>query len=152
MKRKLFTLLVLLLSVVIMYGGSGVNAYFFCCDDCRNAGLTAVIEQKCCEIHHEHHSGEVITYYGGHACGEEFDLADVCGVERIQVKWTQSTSEEINLQPVVTELDFCSTLAARQTQYQPVLPIQPEYVNRHSQKPPNLSRKDYSSLLTVLII
>ncbi len=152
MRKGFYIFLSLFLSTLIMYSGSGVNVYFYCCNDCRAEGISAVAEHKCCEIHHHHHFGELITHYDDHACGQCVnDFTDACGVERITVKWTQSSTKNINLQPVILDLDFSVFFLSGQIELVSI-DDQTEFTGKSSQKPPNLSKDDYFSLLTKLII
>lgn len=152
MKKKLFTFVTLLLCTIVIYGGSGVNTYFFCCNDCRNEGSAAIIEHKCCEIHHHHHLGELVTHYDDHTCEQHItDLPDACSVKRISVEWTLSSENRIHLQPVITDLVFSALPTDNYVCGAPPIP-ETEFADKPSQKPPNLSKDDYFSLLVTLII
>ncbi|MDO5665083.1 MAG: hypothetical protein Q4G63_07495 [Bacteroidia bacterium] len=154
MKKKLFTLIALLLAGVIAYGGSGVNIYFFCCNDCRSEGVNAVIDHKCCEIHEHHHLGGFITHIDEHKCDEHIAVNhDACGINRIFFDWQSVTKNQLQLQPhflYLGDFIFLSTPNADLGISENL--VEPPLINRRTQKPPDLSKDDYFSLLTTLII
>ena len=148
MKRFLSISLVFLLAFVITYAGSGVNAYSFCCDDCHAFGVEAITAEKCCDIHYEECSSEqdvsvdVVTCEGSH---------QQCSIERLDIDIEDVAFEKNQNQLSIKVLDiFLSTL--------------PYFSNKNierknstelitqSQKPPNLSKLVYFSLLETLII
>ncbi len=147
MKKKLFTLIALLLTAIVIYGGSGVNMYFFCCDDCRDEGVAAVIEHKCCEIHHHHHSEDSPEHHDNYI----HDSHGECGIDRISVDWTFSAEKTQNLSPVII---FLPDLVLYTDLYNHPLvdDSQSNNFETKSQKPPNLSKDVYFNLLTTLII
>ena len=139
------------LSVLIVYGGSGVNAYFYCCNDCRDQGTAAVSEHKCCEIHHHHHLNGLVTHYDDHLCDQTIsNPADECGVERVSVDWSFYSDNTIKFQPTVIDIDFDYLYMIQDIEYDS--DVQELATHTPSQKPPNLSKDDYFSLLTTLII
>ena len=155
MKKSALIFLCIFLSALIVYGGSGVNAYFFCCDMCRTEGASAIIEHKCCEIHQHHHLGGMITHIDEHQCDRHFtEQHDACGVNRIQFDWeTQQTVKSmLQLQPLLVDLgDFIFLQAEDAPHIAENLPLPPK-LNLRTQKPPNLSKEIYFDLLTTLII
>lgn len=153
MQQSVSIFLGIFLSVLIMYGGSGVNTYFYCCGDCRVAGPSAVVEHKCCEIHHHHHDGCAITHDEDHECDQFInEFHGECGVDRIQFDWQPYKENQRQLQPTVVDLNntlfSCTDRVADIEGHLSPLPCR----NRQSQKPPDLSKEDYFSLLTILII
>lgn len=152
MKKKLFTLIALLLSVIVIYGGSGVNTYIFCCDDCRDEGTAAIIEHKCCEIHHHHHLGGLIEHQEEHVCDQNLSESHgECGFERVSVSWILSVEKNLHLQPAV--LDLVELISYSDIYNHPEYDdIESSFFEKTSQKPPNLSKNVYFSLLTTLII
>lgn len=154
MKEKLFTLIAVLLAGAIAYGGSGVNVYFFCCNDCRTEGISAVAEHKCCEIHRHHHLGGIITHTDEHQCHQEVsEKHDACGVDRIFFNWPSPTKNQSHLQPFFLYLDhsvFSSISGA--SLHISDKPVESPFTTRRTQKPPDLGKDVYLDLLTTLII
>ncbi len=151
MKKKIFTLIALLLTAIVIYGGSGVNMYLFCCDDCRDEGAAAVIEHKCCEIHH-HHSDDSTEHQEDYL--RDLNIHDShgeCGIERVSVNWTYSLGKTHNLSPVII---FLPDLVSFTNIFNLSLfyDSQSNTFETNSQKPPNLSKEVYFNLLTSLII
>ncbi len=151
MKKKIFTLIALLLTAIVIYGGSGVNMYLFCCDDCRDEGTAAVVEHKCCEIHH-HHSDDSTEHQEDYL--RDLNIHDShgeCGIERVSVNWTYSVGKTHNLSPVII---FLPDLVSFTNIFNLSLfyDSQSNTFETNSQKPPNLSKEIYFNLLTSLII
>ena len=44
------------MAVLVFYGGAGINVISYCCKECRSAGMEALLNEKCCEIHHHNHN------------------------------------------------------------------------------------------------
>ena len=157
MQRNAFLLLSIFLSILVVYGGSGVNAYFYCCGDCRMAGLGAVVEHACCKTdHHNYHSCAVVhdeSHDESHDCDQMIsDFDGECGVDRIQFDWQSYQGSPIQLHPAVIHLDnnLFSYNGYTAGVDEPFSLSSCRY--RQSQKPPDLSKEDYFSLLTILII
>lgn len=151
MKKKLFTLIALLLTAIVIYGGSGVNMYLFCCDDCRDEGAAAVIEHKCCEIHH-HHSDDSTEHQEDYLCDLNIHaLHGECGIERVSVNWTYSIEKNQDLNPVIISLSDL-VLFAGISNLSLIEDSQSNNFKRKSQQPPDLSKEVYFNLLTTLII
>lgn len=151
MKKAITILMSIFLSALIVYGGSGVNAYFYCCNDCRTEGVAAVSEHKCCEIHHHHHLNGLVTHFDDHSCNQEMSVPmDECGVERFSMNLNFSSDNDIQFQPAVLDInsDYLYTFQNIE------IGSNSKELTAHtpSQKPPNLSKDDYFSLLTTLII
>lgn len=153
MRKSIFILLALFLSALIVYGGSGVNAYFYCCDDCRSEGASAITEDKCCEIHsHEHADGTHMHLEVKEQFMSTFEMHGTCGIERINFTWQSFTQLQYQLQPLVLDLDHSPFMISTGTSFAVADISSPAYSNRRSQKPPDLSKEAYLSLLTTLII
>lgn len=152
MKKSLLTFVAVLLASLIAYSGSGVNIYFYCCNDCRAEGSKAVTEHKCCDVHHHHHLAGLVTHYDDHNCTQHIsEVPDECGVERISVLWESSSNDQLQVHPVSFTLDQTLFVTAEDFRVQlPEIQFRHNYIP--SQKPPNLSGEDYFSLLTTLII
>ena len=151
MKRSILILVSIFLSALIVYSGSGVNAYFYCCNDCFDEGTAAVTEHKCCEVHHHHHLNGLITHYDDHRCDQNISAhPDACGVERISVDWSVASQNGFNLQPAIIDINFGHLFKTQNITFEPELDA--SVIKTPSQKPPNLSKDDYFSLLTILII
>jgi hypothetical protein len=153
MHNKIIIFIVTLLIATIVYGGSGVNMYFYCCNDCRTEGTAAITEQKCCEVHH-HHLGGLITHYSSDvSCAQQISThPDACGVERILVNWDSYTASINRFQPLITNLEHpLFQIVDDGGNYSETLV---QEINRFdsSQKPPNLSQSDYFTTLSTLII
>ena len=148
MKKKWITVIVLMLCLIVAYGGSGVNVYFYCCDDCRSQGTMAITEDKCCEIHH-HHDSDVSASHIRHEC-DALESTDACGVERISVNWN-SYVHQINLQPVFSYLDNHIFLINKEI-LEPFGFTKSVPLYSDTQKPPNLGEDTYFDLLNTLII
>lgn len=152
MKKVLFTLVALLISAIVIYGGSGVNMYLFCCDDCRIEGTAAFIEHKCCEIHHHHHSDDSTEYQEDYLRYLNIhDSHSECGIERVSVNWTYSIEKKQDLNPVIIFLPDL-VLFAGISNLSLIDDSQSNNFKRKSQQPPDLSKEVYFNLLTTLII
>lgn len=150
MEKSIQYLLTLFLATLITYTGSGVNAYSFCCDDCRYEGTVAVTKNLCCEIHlHNHKKSLNSCQYPTDKYLCEFDSGDICKVEHISCNW-ESSLPQMDLQPNTVSL-FDSTLTPHNSSIIPnTFPLL--LLHTGSQKPPNLSSKTYAALLTTLQI
>ena len=141
MKNNFLTFLSVLLAILIAYCGSGVNIFFYCCDDCRSEGTEAVIGGTCCELHHHH------------TCNQHLANApDKCGVERISVLWESNSNNNPGVEPFcVYIVHSLSALISSSKLSSDIIPLI-GFENPASQKPPHLSKEEYFSLLTTLII
>lgn len=148
MKKFLSISLIFLLAFVIMYAGSGVNAYSFCCEDCHTFGIEAIIAENCCDIHHEDNSSE----QNANDIDENYQYThQKCSVERFNID-TEDISDEDNLSETTIKVleALYPTLPYLSKQY-----TESEHINRfvtRTQKPPNMSEDVYFSLLETLII
>lgn len=147
MKKFLSTTFSFLLACVIAYAGSGINAYSFCCDDCHNYGIEAIVDHKCFDIH-EH---ECVTEQADEAnaiCEEAHEQCELnrldLDLENISIDNGQSFIKLSVLKP-----NFITTLhnLIQNLQKEPII----GYISE-TQIPPNLSKTSYFSLLETLII
>jgi len=51
MKKIVRNIMALMMAALVLYGGAGVNVVSYCCNDCRNAGIEALLTGKGCAIH-----------------------------------------------------------------------------------------------------
>ena len=148
MKKFLSLSLVFLLAFVITYAGSGINAYSFCCDDCHTLGIEAITAEKCCGIHHDDNPSELETF---HNVKSYQYTHQKCSIKRFDID-----TEDILLENKLSQ----TTIKIVKTLY----PVPPQlskqdtenenittFVTR-TQKPPNMSKDVYFSLLEILII
>ena len=147
MKKFLSISLVFLLAFVITYAGSGVNAYSFCCDDCHSFGIEAITAEKCCDIHHDNNSSDQERYDSENSYQHTHQK---CSIERFDID-IEDTSIESNLSQ--------TTIKMLETLY-PILPhLSKQYTESkdidrfvtRTQKPPNMSKDVYFSLLETLV-
>lgn len=143
MKQKVTILLILMLAGLVFYGGAGVNIISYCCNHCRVAGIEAIIENQCCELHDHDHSvqkANQMLYVDG--CTTE------CGMERLYFDWTSVQSLFPNLQPAVFDLWFAKAL---NISLLPELQIK-DLLSVTSIGPPVNCPRLYLSILTILLI
>ncbi len=67
MKGKCLHSMAIVLALCFVWAGSGVNYIHYCCADCRDAGISRVLEESCEVVHHHEHVC--------HSCGQ----SDCCG-------------------------------------------------------------------------
>ena len=147
MKKFLSITFTLLLTIVISYAGSGINAYSFCCEDCQTVGVEAITGEKCCDIHDEESSSKQMVDDNA-LC---LDSHDHCSLERLNIDLqaisTKNTKTQVStLQPNLsfTTLFFFLNEIVKDESIT-------GYISQ-TQKPPNLSNLVYFSLLETLII
>ncbi|MDR1516812.1 MAG: hypothetical protein LBS52_01715 [Dysgonamonadaceae bacterium] len=155
MKKSLSILLSLFLTAIIVYGGSGVNVYFFCGSDCRHANDSAVLAGHSCGNETGEHSCTCCASMNeAEGCCATPTSADdtrtACNVERVSVNWQPVQSEKLLANPV--SFDLFSDFAQHTTNQSVVIRNLTPWQQTASQKPPNLSKDDYFSLLNILII
>lgn len=148
MKKFSSTLFTLILAFVITYAGSGINAYSFCCDDCYTFGVEAITNHKCCDVHENDCAFEDQTT-SENTFSE--DSHDQCQLDRLNLdlKDTSSENEQSFIKISVLKTFLTATLdnLIQYTENEPFI----GYVSQ-SQKPPNLSKWVYFSLLETLLI
>ena len=148
MKKSLSISLVFLLAFVITYAGSGINAYSFCCDDCYSFGIEAITAESCCDIHHDDNSSKQDT----NDIDDNYQYThQKCSIERFNID-TEDISVEDNLSETTIKVleTLYPTLPYLSKQYTESKDID-RFVTR-TQKPPNMSKDVYFSLLETLII
>lgn len=145
MKKAVTYLFVVFLAALVFYGGAGVNLVTYCCGDCRTEGVTALLEDKCCEIHEHEHPATA----GTDACCHTESEDEGCDVERIYFDWNTIQSSLQNLQPVV--IDLASSVFSNTLSFVPD-PFAKIYKEAEKEDPPILCPQIYLSLLTTLLI
>lgn len=145
MKKFLSISLTILLAIVITYAGSGINAYSFCCEDCHTIGVEAVTGDKCCDIHHDDFSSK----HDDAACDNSHDQ---CSLDRLDIDLQNVSTVKSQTQTYIKHLDVHFTTLF--TSYNKVIQEDKTIIGfvTQSQKPPNLSKQIYFSLLEILII
>ena len=151
-------LLSVFMAALVFYGGAGINVFSYCCQECSDAGINALLNDKCCEIHHHDHAKEHHHKHESSAscCDlitQAEDLAhtfDCCNMERIDFDWSSQNADElkIDISPVVLDLfsnnfiDISSSFLLYNNEITSVMP----------NGPPLVLPCDYLSILTVLLI
>lgn len=147
MKKFLSTSLSILLASVIMYAGSGINAYSFCCEDCHTFGIEAIVGHKCSDVH-EH---DCVFDQVAEESAICHDTHQECELNRLDLdlqNLSTSDSQSFIKLPIIKPL-FTATL------HNLIQNLEKEPINGYiseTQKPPNLSKLVYFSLLETLII
>lgn len=172
-KKTLTSLLALWMAALVLYGGAGVNIFSFCCNECRSAGIEAILLDKCCEIHHHQHASvqnnndkhkhihacdnHVACHHTAHtSTSAENDTHrqdtphDGCNMTRIDFDWSvqNSTDLDIDFSPIALDL-FHHELLVDASIYTPTIN---ETNAIRSNGPPIDTPRDYLSVLTVLLI
>ena len=148
MKRFLATSLAFLLAFIIMYAGSGINAYSFCCEDCHTFGIEAIVKDKCCDVHKDDCTTSDKEVSENEFCDSSHQQ---CELDRLDLNLQDASSEKSQLQDQIQNVDFPFTI---------ILFHLAQNLETHSgklfisetQKPPNISKHVYFSLLETLII
>jgi hypothetical protein len=154
MKKIFIKLLAFLMVIPIFIGGAGMYIISYCCNDCEEAGIAALINDKCCDIHHHPHKTDqhyhevdentVCDFCTIHTSG------DCCSIERVSFDWNlhNAADDAIKLFPV--SLDLFSNFIYNLTS---VIHTTAEKNNlNHLNGPPIVLPHDYLSVLTVLLI
>ena len=147
MKKFLSISLIFLLTIVITYAGSGINAYSFCCEDCHTIGVEVILGDKCCDIHQDECSSELDNFNN--------DICETshgeCSLERLNIDLQSAFSDKSPTELATKVLDiYLTTLRSYIIQNTQDITII-GYISQ-TQKPPNLSNFVYFSLLETLII
>lgn len=90
MKKTVTYLFIVFLATLVFYGGAGVSLVTYCCGDCQTEGVTALLENKCCEMH------------GQARCASQDGCC--CDVEYVSFDWNVFHGHLFNLQPVAIDL------------------------------------------------
>ena len=155
--KKIFTnLFAVFMAVLVFYGGAGVNIISYCCNDCRAAGIEALIHDKCCDIHHHNHDQDQDHNHESDSskscCNtlKDHSSDDNCNMERIDFDWNVQNADElkIELSPDVHNL-FSDSFLNNSYAY---LPVMSEDNTVMPKGPPLVLPRDYLSILTVLLI
>lgn len=153
----------MLLITLIMYGGSGVNVYFFCCDAClHDGGVKAITEHSCCIRHHHCHEKGIPHKHENACCAMSHQQSSSmyvchdkshtpCSVERVSVNWQTASVEKPDIKPMSFDV-FASLffVLEEKTSRNATQNVSERYTD--TQKPPDLGKKAYLSLLNTLII
>ena len=147
MKKLLSISLTILLAIVMMYAGSGINAYTFCCEDCHTFGVEAIVAEKCCDIHHDEQTAEQ----------ESNDLVicetshEQCSLDRLDIDLQDAPSDNNQAQIAIHLMDiYFTTLLFPSNKIEPDETITGDV--SQTQRPPNLSEIVYFTMLESLII
>ena len=129
----------LFLSILVIYGGSGVNVVLISCTDCKGKAtvLERLIGKQCC-----------CTLQALADC----DHTDCCSVTRIDFDWQPTSGNYTHFQPLSIDLHYAASLSANDTGSAIYASSLCRLFNRKSQSPPYLSKDDYFDLLNMLII
>lgn len=145
--KKVFTyLFVVVMAILVFYGGAGVNVASFCCQDCRSEGLEVLTGDKCCEIHGHSHEleHETIEHTDG-SLNHPHEMC--CDMSRISFDWGSEKVSVESPQPVILDLLTDGLLNISLISF----PIVKEITSVMPKGPP-LPPRAYLSTLTILLI
>jgi len=168
MKRALTNTIAILMATLVFYGGAGVNMVSYCCNLCRSEGITAILDDKCCDIHHHNHSEQKTSACCKNTCDShveeidngtshtscslhnEYASADYCNMERISFDWFvhNSSEQETDLSPITLDLLTCYL---SEISHLDIITNGGKHTPT-SHGPPTVLPRDYLSILTVLLI
>lgn len=146
MKNTVTYLFIVFLAALVFYGGAGVNLITYCCGDCRTEGVTALLDNKCCEIHEHQHCTDAAKHLS--ACCHPDKEDGCCDVEYVSFDWNIFQGVGFDLQPAAIDL---MSLAVSNLSLIPV-PFVAESGDIEQDSPPGIYPDTYLSLLTVLLI
>jgi len=145
----------ILMAVLVLYGGSGLNIIRFCCDDCRSAGVTAIASMSC--THHscdEHETTpasccekEAATTACSHS--ENSSDKDCCSLERLSFDWNMHDAPKLLTDPLLTSFVLFAGDMSGIFIHIPLITEEEEAI---AKGPPLTPPRDYLALLTVLLI
>ena len=148
MKKFLSTFVAFLLAFMMMYAGSGINAYSFCCEDCHTFGVEAIVGEKCCDVHKDDCATGDKNVTENAFCDSSHQQ---CELDRLDIDLPDTSSQKSDLQDhiQITNIPFTIILfqIAQNLEFQPTT-----FFISETQKPPNISKEVYFSLLETLII
>ncbi|MDD2476173.1 MAG: hypothetical protein PHI32_09700 [Dysgonamonadaceae bacterium] len=147
MKKFLSISLTILLATLITYAGSGINAYSFCCDDCHTYGIEAIVGEGCCDIHEDECSVEQESKDNA-ICDNSHQQ---CSLDRLDIDLQDISTERNQSHISVKVLDISFTTSLHHINQNTEDELITGYISQ-TQKPPNLSKQTYFSLLETLII
>lgn len=146
MKNTVTYLFIVFLAALVFYGGAGVNLITYCCGDCRTEGVTALLDNKCCEIHEHQHCTDAAKHLS--TCCHPGEEDSCCDVEYVSFDWNVFHGVGFDLQPAAIDL---MSLAVSNLSLIPV-PFVDESGDIEQDSPPGIYPDTYLSLLTVLLI
>lgn len=146
MKNTVTYLFIVFLAALVFYGGAGVNLITYCCGDCRTEGVTALLDNKCCEIHEHEHCTDAARHLS--ACCHTDEEESCCDVEYVSFDWNVFNGALLDLQPAVIDL---MSFAVSNISLIPV-PFVDRSEDIEQDSPPGIYPDIYLSLLTVLLI
>ena len=147
MKKFLSISLITLMAIVVTYAGSGINAYSFCCDDCHAYGIEAIVGEGCCDIHEDECSTEQESKDNA-ICDSSHQQ---CSLDRLDIDLQDFSTERSKTHISVKVLDISLTTHLPHLNQNTEGEFITGYISQ-TQKPPNLSKLIYFSLLETLII
>lgn len=148
MKQTATYLFVIILALLVFYGGAGVNLVSYCCNDCETEGVEVLLDDKCCEIHEHSHLANAPSIM------ESADQLSVlmhdncCDIERVNFDWSRTPVQTLDLQPAVFDLFYNNLFNLSLI---PLLALT-EKSSVMANGPPVLCPHIYLSLLTTLLI
>lgn len=143
MKNTVTYLFIVFLAALVFYGGAGVNLITYCCGDCRTEGVTALLDNKCCEIHEHQHCTDAAKHLS--TCCHPGEEDGCCDVEYVSFDWNVFQGVGFDLQPAAIDL---MSLAVSNLSLIPV-PFVDESGDIEQDSPPGIYPDTYLSLLTV---
>ena len=146
MKKTVKYLGVYIVSLLVFYGGSGINVASFCCDDCKSGGIAGIVEGACCAIHC--HKYEDANHHQADA-NSDCDTYDThCSLSRLLNDWDTSNTSTFKFEPnYFTFTEICLPLDLTASPQ-----IEPEIAYQCSTGPPVCCPRTYLTLLTTLLI
>ena len=137
MKKIAKQLGIYIVSLLVFYGGSGINIASFCCDNCQSDGIAGIAEETCCIIHSHESEDAGYDSYGTH-----------CSLSRLLYDWSSSNSTTFKFEPASFELlNICLPVD---------LTVSPQIENKITYECSTghfiLCPRAYLSLLTTLLI
>ena len=152
MKEKLSKILLSLIVLLVLYGGSGINTVSFCCNECREGGISVILENDCCDMHkhvNSKHCHLASLSSSKHGQSKTTMLTHgQCTLSRVDVDWSETVSRIVVCQPIVMELLsdlYTHMLFMTQT-------IRGEKHSLSTIIPHLLSPRGYLSILSTLLI
>lgn len=157
------------MATLVFYGGAGINVIFYCCNQCRSAGIEALLKKdNCCKTHHYNHNHAADKHepHSGHSCCTKADQdccgthnvksnnyctdhtsGNCCNIERIHFDWNTQNAAELNidLSPVTFDLSLFPDILTINVLICETGAVMPK-------GPPLACPRDYLSRLTILLI
>jgi hypothetical protein len=135
---------------LVLYCGAGVNVMSYCCNDCRTKGVTAIMENECCDIHdREHSDNQPYNTESHHINCTHPSEKDCCSFERINFEWnTTYNLAKSEFYELVQKANLPSYIILSEN-----TDTEEFTVKKLRQKdPPILLPREYLSALSVLLI